>query len=179
MAIPEKPAVDGNPANMMLFFDWLWQREVHRWIHAGFAFRSGTWGNLDGSLNFLFVGGATLEANFFHTIHTEGAIQVKVYQDPTIGVGSLGTPLASFNCKRSSDTVAEGTLFVNPGIADVGTRIPYGMIAGGTGVGGSASGGEGSQREETIQKVRGQLLITLETGGALDYEYHVNWYEET
>lgn len=175
---PVKPPRDGNPNNIVMFLDWLSQREAHRWIHAGYHFRSGTWGNLNGSLNFLFVGGAVLESNILHTIHTEGAIQVKVYQDPTIGAGSLGTALASFNSKRSSDNVAEGTLYVNPGIADVGTRIPYGMITGGTNVGNTASGGDASQREEIIPKVNQQLLLTLETEGALDFEYHINWYEE-
>ena len=178
----EKPPIDGNPANLLLWLDWLGARTVHRWIHAGFHFVSGTWGSLDGSLNFLFDGGASFEANWFHQIFCEGAIQVQVYQDPTIGVGSLGTALAAFNSKRPSGTVPTGTLYVNPGIEDIGTRIPYGMMSGGTGVGGASTGGAASQREEIIADMTGsgrRYIISLATESALDYEYHIDWYEET
>lgn len=105
-------------------------------------------------------------------------MQVQVYKNPTIGAGSLGTALSSFNSNNESENVPQGTFYVNPGIEDVGTRIPYGMIFGGTNVGNTASGGEGMSRDEEVIKPSQQYLISLITEAELDYEYHINWYEE-
>jgi len=181
-----EPGLEGNLFNVIAWFTWLKdkvgraQRAIgypHSEIHGGDHYESGTWGNLNGSLIIVFEAGASKYPHWIYNVMCEGAMQAQLYENPTLS--DKGDALSAFNNNRNSTNTPVGTVYANPTVTNIGTRVPAGAILGGTNVGNTMSSGGAQRDAEKISSLNKQFALMLLTESALDFETEISWYEET
>jgi hypothetical protein len=147
----------------------------HYMIHLGKSFFCRNWTNIPngGVYNVLLVTpNSDEDMHFFYELNNEGEMEYDIFEGTT--TTNDGTPIPSFNRKRSSSNTPTMNIYHTPTITDDGTPI------GPSRVGTRTIGGDSRTIEEIELASNTKYLFRATnriTGATNLFNFLFNWYE--
>jgi hypothetical protein len=151
---------------------------VHDTIHDGKHYTWNREADVNGTKQYLFLSGGTLNPHFIQYFSSEGVAHFELYEDPTVtdpGTIQSGT-LAPWCNHRINDTIPQMTVYEDPTIGAKGTlRLSHSI--GGAAAGGRNIAGIGNHSNEIIMKDEQYWLVEIVTASEIHIDYTATWYE--
>ena len=151
--------------------------EVHRGVLFSADYVATGVGN-NASVDVLFVVGDDVDAHFVFDISAGGAVQVYLYEAPTIS--AAGTAVTAYNLNRTSANVPASTVTHTPTVTATGTTtiVNGRYLAGGASAQTRIGGGLRPGIERLLAGGETYLLrVTNVSGSAITISAACEWYE--